>query len=171
MDVANVSALIPVLPGHERDLRLVIEALPGGGQSPFAAVPGTHVARLVVLGAFGGPAEARRRLHPALLALSAMVDGSFDAWLRSMCTVLGPAGDAVWAHCAGWPGPGPTATAHWLHRFRIRMHVSIIGNPGATVPVVDQSLRQRANLLALALEAPRLSPEELRHRYETTVRV
>ena len=170
MDVENFSALIPVLPGHERDLKVAVEALPGRDESPFAAVPGTHVARLVVLDSFGGPAIPRRRLHPALLALSAMVDGPFDAWLDSMCVALGPTGDALWVHCAGWPGPGPGATARWLHGFRVpKLHTSIIGNPGALVPDVEKGLRQRAALLELAL-AGRLPPDELRRRYNTTVR-
>jgi hypothetical protein len=169
MDVDNVSALIPILSGHERDLRLAVEALPDHDQSPFAGVPGTHVARLVVLDSFGGPATPRRRLHPALLALSVMIDGPFDAWLDSMCTALGPTGEALWVHCAGWPGPGPAVTARWLYGFRIRLHTSIVGNPGALRPEVEKGLRQRAALLELAL-AGRLPADDLRQRYGRTVR-
>jgi hypothetical protein len=168
MDVDNVSALVPVLSGHEPDLRRAIEALPTGDRSPFAAVPGTHVARLVVLESFGGPADSPRRLHPPLLALSALVDGPFDAWLRSMCTVLGSTGDGLWCHCAGWPAEAPSITGTWLHTFRIRMHVSLVGNPGVSVDDVHAALQRRSDLLDLALEAGRLSPGELRHRYVAT---
>jgi hypothetical protein len=170
MGAGNFSALVPVLPGHERELRAAIDALGTGEDSPFAAVAGTHITRLVILDAFGGPSEPRRRLRPALLTFSAMVDGPVEAWLRAMCTTLGAVGDCLWTHCSGWPGPDPAATAVWLGSFRIRLDVSLVGNPNASVEQVEKALRQRRNLLNLALEARHLSPAELRRRYETEVR-
>jgi len=169
MGVENLALLVPIRPGAERDLRRAVEALPSGDGSPFAVVPGTHVARLVVLGAMGSASAPKRRLHPALLSLSALVDGPSKEWLRMMCDTLGPTGDGLWAHCAGWPGPGPAATALWLSRFQIRLHMDIVGNPSASVTEVEEALRKRAVLLDLALEARGLPPEELRELYRASV--
>lgn len=166
----NFAALVPVLPGRERDLRAAISAFGTGEHSPFAAVPGTHIARLLVLDAFGGADEPRRHLRPALLALSALVDGAFEDWLSTMCATLGEVGDGIWAHCSGWPGPDRTSTAAWLAGYRIRLEVSIVGNPDAPVDRVEAALRQRRSLLRLALDAPDLPAAELRARYEQEVR-
>jgi len=159
-------ALIPVRPGHEKPLRALLGGLDAGWRSPFADVPGTHLARLVVLRSFGSRAEPRRRLHPALLAFSAMVDGPVDAWLGKMCVNLGAEGDRVWSHCAGWPGPEAAACARWLLSLRLRMHASVIGNPGAPVDEVLGALDRREVLRTLALRRGSVSPADLRSAYE-----
>ena len=169
MGAELLSLLIPVTAGREQEVRRAIEAFPVGAESPFASVPGTHVARLVVIDAFGSTALIPRRLHPSVLLLSALVDGDVRRWLLAMCQALGASGDEIWEHCGGWPGNGPATTARWLAGFRIRMHKSIVGNPEASVEAVQQALRRRDNLLQLAIHEGRLGPRELRRQYRTTV--
>ena len=161
--------LVPIRPEHELELRHAVEALPADDRSPFSAVPGTHVARLVIIRAMGARNAPRRRLHPSLLSFSGLVDGPLNDWLLTMCRSLGATGDALWNCCSGWPGPGPAATALWLRRFRIRLHTSIVGNTGASVDEVEAALRTRSSLLDLAVAAPGLTPGELRDRYRSTL--
>lgn len=161
-------ALVPIRPGDEPSLRQTLEAFDPEriGASPFAAVPGTHVVRLAVIETFGARNEGHRRLHPALLSFSVLVDGPVDAWLRSMGATLGPTGDALWAHCSGWPGPGPAATGRWLLSFRLRMHTYVIGHPEPTVDDVTLALRRQRSLRELAIRAQTLTPKALRAAYD-----
>jgi hypothetical protein len=44
-----LTVLTPILDGHVQELTAHLEALPEGPQSPMARVPGTHLARWVVI--------------------------------------------------------------------------------------------------------------------------
>ncbi|HEV7535019.1 MAG TPA: hypothetical protein VGP90_05250 [Acidimicrobiia bacterium] len=160
-------ALVPIRAGDEPSLREMLEGFDPGraGASPFSAVPGTHVVRLTVVDSFGTRSDGRRRLHPALLSISVLVDGPVEDWLRSMAAGLGPSGDALWAHCLGWPGPGPAVTGRWLWSLRQRMHLTVIGHPDPTVDDVRRALDQQRALRDLAIRARTLTPKELRVAY------
>jgi hypothetical protein len=166
--VKTFAALIPIQPESVGSLRAVLQGLgpDTAGGSPFAGVPGTHAVRLAVLDSFGSRAQSPRRLHPALLSISALVDGPVTYWLRSMGAVLQDGGDSIWAHCSGWPGPGPAVTARWLLGFEIRTHECIIAHPAATADQIVDALRQQRDLQALAVRARALKPKELRQQYD-----
>jgi hypothetical protein len=162
------TALVPVRPGDEPALRRRLATLDpdGAGTGPFASVPGTHVVRLSVVDTFGARSEGHRRLHPALLMISSLVDGPVEDWLRTMAATLGTTGDALWAHCSGWPGPGPASTARWLAAFRLRMHICLVGHPDPTVAEMERALDRQRRLRDLAIRAQTLTPKELRAAYD-----
>lgn len=160
-------ALVPIRPGAAPALRQRLEAFDPErvGASPFAAVPGTHVVRLSVIETVGARDAGHRHLTPALLSFSGLVDGSLDAWLLTMATTLGPVGDALWADCSGWPGPGPAVTARWMATFRQRMHTCVIAHDQPTVEEIRLALDRQRKLRELAIRAQTLPPKELRAAY------
>jgi hypothetical protein len=166
MAVEMFASLVPVRRDQEKGLRAVLDGLGTSDQSPFAAVPGTHVARLAVIRRVGAAAARDRRLHTALLSFSALVDGPVEDWLGSLPAACGAAGDAVWNHCAGWPGPEPAdAFARWLLDFRLPMHTCIIAHEKTSVGEVTTAIEQRKLLLRLAVAARGLDDGELRRAY------
>src|SRR3954470_21671314 len=77
-----------------------------GGGSPFAAVAGTHLARLQVL---RPPARRRRRAPAAHVLLAADVDAPLWPWLERLRAAAGTQLDAVLGHCAFYPGSAEPA--------------------------------------------------------------
>lgn len=145
----GLGALFRLAPGRQAGLRAVLAALPTGPGSPFAAVPGTFLARLGVVAPprrrAGGPAPA-----PCLL-LAVDVDAPADAWLRALCARAAGALDPVFAHCVGYPGMADAeAFAAWVAAGRLPIGFSVIGAPQARVAEVGAALALRRRLGALA---------------------
>jgi hypothetical protein len=168
MAVELFTALTPIVPGREADLRRTLAGLPAGELSPLERVPGTHVARWVVLESLGMLDSARRRpLRPAQLLFSAALDGPLESWLGGLLAGLGPAATAIWSHCLRWPATGERdAVANWLREHRVGNTVPFVGHPDATVGQIGEALDRRARLLRLAIHAQGLPPVELRKAYE-----
>jgi hypothetical protein len=139
-----VSAPIVVLAalrGGEADAaRAAIAAL----DSPFARVPGTHLARVQVL----RPPSRRLRGKPReYLLLAADHDGPAERWLAAAAREL----DAVLSHCAFWPGCGdPAEVVRWTRARELRVGFSVVGAPDATVEEVSEALELRERLGRLA---------------------
>src|SRR6185295_15883070 len=113
--------------------------------SPFAGVPGTHLAR-----------RGRRATRECVL-LSADVDAPLAAWLeRLRAAAAGPL-DAVLGHCAFYPGASdPAAFRRWVAANRLDVGFSVIGSPDATLAEVGAALDLRASLGAFADRTQRL---------------
>lgn len=168
MGLVQHTSLLPVEAGQEGALRRRLDTLGDGGDSPFATVPGTHMARLFVLDHYGGPpgGNHHRRIDPALLAFSAVLDGPLGPWLDGLRAALGSTGEEIWCHCPGFPGMRDGAAfSAWLLRHEIAPSMPIIAYPDATVGQVRRGLELRARLADLAERAQGAKPSELRAAY------
>lgn len=168
MAVDLLTSLTPIVPGREADLRRALAALPTGDGSPFARVPGTHVARWVVLEYFGkGDPVLRRPLRPALLLFSAAFDGPVEPWLWGLRAGLGPTAEAVWSHCSRWPGAAEgTSFAHWLLEHRLHINMPFVAHPEATVGEILHGLDCRERLINFAVRNQGRAPADLRRAFE-----
>jgi hypothetical protein len=133
------------------------------GESPFARVPCTHLGRLqVVL-----PPERRRRwgrrAPQEYVLLAADVDAPAAPWLEALRVAAAAELDAVFAHCAFYPGAGePAGFARWMEANRLRVGFSVIGSPDARLAGVGEALELRERLAAFAQETQLHEPAELR---------
>ena len=134
--------------------RAAIAAHWPAGESPFAAVGGTHLARLQVL---RPPARRRRRAPAAHVLLAADVDGAPWAWVERLRAAAGAPLDAVLGHCAFYPGSAePAAFARFVAANQVRVGFSVIGSPGATVEEVGEALALREELAGFVQRTQRM---------------
>jgi len=129
-------------------------------RSPFAAVGGTHLARLQVL---TPPAKRGRRGTRECVLLSADVDAPLAPWLERFRAAAAVPLDAVLGHCAFYPGASdPAAFRRWVERNRLPVGFSVIGSPDATLAEVGAALALRDELGAFAERTQRMSAADLR---------
>lgn len=166
MAVEILSVMSAIRSGHEQPVRAALQDFKGYDDSPFADVPGTHVGRFVVLTSLGtGDPTTRKRLRPARLLFSAVIDGPADAWLWGLFEKQGPAFEGVWHHCVGWPGrTDSTARACWLLDQRLPVTHGIVAND-APVAEIRRGLALRNALRDVASEPANRTPAELRAAY------
>ena len=129
VEMQNVLDRLPV--GVE-----AMDDLPVGFPSPFAALPGTHYARLASI---GNEYFERRSIPPlknAYLLLSAEIDGSADDWLANLARVAEL--EAVWRICYGYTDPNSLPALVSL--CRIKPSVEYIDYPGVTVEEIAEAM-------------------------------
>jgi hypothetical protein len=127
--------------------------------SPFAAVPGTHLARLQVL---TPPARRGRRGARECVLLSADVDAPLAPWLERFRAAATEPLDAVLCHCAFYPGASdPAAFRRWVASNRVPVGFSVIGSPDATLAEVGAALELREALGAFAERTQRMDAADL----------
>jgi hypothetical protein len=128
-------------------------------RSPFADVPGTHLARLQIL---KPPARRGRRGARECVLLAADVDAPLAPWLERFRVAAAAPLDAVLGHCAFYPGAAdPAAFARWVAANRVPVGFSVIGSPDATLAEVAAALDLRARLGAFAEETQRMDAAAL----------
>jgi len=162
-----LTVLTPVLDGHVPELTAHLEALPEGPDSPLARVPGTHLGRWVVIDQVKYQGHGQRHhdhLKAARLLFTSNFDGGLDAYLEQLQTGLGENADAIWGHCRGYPGRGP-GFAPWLKAHQIEAALFFAAYGDRTLEQVHADIDTRARLIAFALEAQGLEPEELKSRF------
>jgi hypothetical protein len=153
--------LAPLVDGAAGAVRAAVAALPQGDDSPFARVPGLHLARIVVVDHLGGrPGDPPAVTTPHLL-LTTDFDGPLDAHLRALRAAMGRELDEVLGWCAGYR---PDRFERWIEAFRQRAGFSVIGYPGATVPEVRHWLGVRRRLARVAVNGH--DPEALRAAWD-----
>jgi hypothetical protein len=151
--------LARVRAGEEDAARAAIEEHWSTGESPFAAVPGTHLGRLQVL---RPPARRGRRGTREHVLLAVDADAPVRAWLARFRTAAGPQLDAVLGHCAFYPGAADGAAfGRWVDANRLPVGFSVIGSPDATLAEVSDALDLRAALGAFAERTQRMDPAAL----------
>jgi hypothetical protein len=129
-------------------------------RSPFAAVPGTHLARLQVL---TPPARRGRRGTRECVLLAADVDAPLATWLERFRAAAAAPLDAVLGHCAFYPGSADGAAfRRWVAANRLPIGFSVIGSPDATLADVGSALDLRERLGAFAERTQRMDPAALR---------
>jgi hypothetical protein len=163
-----LSVLTPILDGHAPELAAHLDALGEGDASPLARVPGTHIARWVVIGdvIFQGAGQRKRdSLSPRLL-FSSNFDGDVGAYLEGLRTGMAADADAIWGHCRGYPGheDGPGFAA-WMRAHMLEAALFFAAYGGMTVEQVHDNLDRRRRLLDLALAGRDLPPADLKSRF------
>jgi hypothetical protein len=162
----GLAALLPVDDGREEGLRSALQALPGGERSPFGRLESTHFARLVVVPALPGRDDRPVPDIPACLLFAAEFDIPCAGYLEAMCTLMPAEADALFGHCAGYPGARvPPRFASWMLEHRVTAGFSLHGNPAATAGEVVEAVALRERLIAFVVKTRSLGPAELRLRF------
>ncbi len=164
-----LTVLTPVLPERISALAGHLDALPGGERSPLARVAGTHFARWVVIDdvVYEGPPQPRDALAAPRLLFTSNFDGRLEPYLEALRTGLGEDADAIWSHCAGYPGrEEPGAWSGWLRAHQVDSGLFFAAYGDRTVSEVLAHLDLRSRLMRFALEAQALAPEVLQSRFQ-----
>jgi hypothetical protein len=162
-----LTVLTPILDGHAVELTAHLDALPEGPASPLARVPGTHLGRWVVIDQVKYQGHGQRHhdhLQAARLLFTSNFDGDLDRYLEQLQTGLGEDADAVWGHCRGYPGRGP-GFGPWLKAHQLEAALFFAAYGDRTLEQVHADVDKRSRLIAFALEAQGLEPEELKSRF------
>jgi hypothetical protein len=163
-----LTVIAPVVAGRESALAHELAALPAGADSPLARVRGTHFARWVVLDSpvYQGPIQRRDSWKASRLLFTSNFDGQLEPYLEALRTGLGAQGDAIWAHCSGYPGSeSAEAFAAWMRARHVHSSLFFAAYGDKTVDDVRSDLAAREQLIAFALEAQGLPPAELQARF------
>jgi hypothetical protein len=164
-----LTVLTPILDGHAQQLTAHLDALPEGDASPLARVGRTHLARWVVIDQVkyqGHGQRHRDALGASRLLFTSNLDGDLDSYLEALRTGLGEDADAVWGHCAGYPGHRDAAGfARWLKAHEIEAALFFAAYGGHSVEKVHSDLEQRSALIEFALESQGLEPADLKARF------
>jgi hypothetical protein len=167
-----LTVILAIRPGRERELRARILAW---DDSPFARLPSTHFARLVVLDrmVFEGPARLRPEFSLQYLLFSATFDGESgearDGYLEQMCEQMPAELERVFGLCCGAPCPvagDPARFRDWVVANQIPVSAFFAHSPTATVPQIKRArgLRRRVRDFALANAYQR--PDVLQEQFE-----
>jgi hypothetical protein len=165
-----LTVLTPVLEGHEQALAERLDGFGDGDASPLARVPGTHIARWVVIGDVkyqGAGQRSRDKLSAPRLLFSSNFDGDLDAYLEGLRTGLAEDADAIWGHCRGYPGHADaTAFRDYMRAHQLEAALFFAAYGEQTVDDVHRNVAARRRLIDFALDAQRLDPAELKARFE-----
>jgi hypothetical protein len=163
-----LTVLTPIIDGHEAELTAHLEGLEEGDASPLARVPGTHIARWVVMDQvfFQGAGQRHHDTLPPRLLFSSNFDGELDAYLEGLRTGMAEDADAIWGHCRGYPGhrDGP-AFAAWIRAHQLEAALFFAAYGGQTVDQVHANVADRRKLLDLALHCQDLPAADLKARF------
>jgi hypothetical protein len=167
----GLTVLAPIVEGRKAEVAARLDALGDGDASPLARVPGTHIARWVVINdvVFQDEGQRRRDRLPPRLLFSSNFDGDLDAYLEGLRTGMADDADAIWSHCVGYPGhrDGP-AFAAWMRAHQLEAALFFAAYGGQTVDQVHANVAQRRTLLDFALHAQGLAPADLKARFMET---
>ncbi|HXB16011.1 MAG TPA: hypothetical protein VNV44_09750 [Solirubrobacteraceae bacterium] len=164
-----LSVLTPIRDGEEAALVRCLNALQEGPGSPLAKVPGTHIARWVVIGDVVYEGERQRRadhLSAGRLLFTSNFDGPLAPYLQGLRTSLGEVADRIWGHCSGYPGRADAeAFAAYLCSHQLECSLFFAAYGGRTVEQVERSLATRRNVIDFALRAQRMGAAELQSAF------
>lgn len=164
----SLTTLTPVLLGHVDALVRHLDTLPSLGGSPLARVPGTHFARWVMIDdvLYEGPAQQRDHLSAPRLLFTSNFDGTLAPYLEGMRAGMGADADAIWGHCASYPGHAdPEAWAAWFGAHQVDSALFFAAYGAHTVHRIRTDLEVRARLRQFALDERGTAPAELKARF------
>lgn len=162
----GLTSLYPVLAGHEDALEDHLAALPVEA-SPLAALPQLHFSRLHVIRdlVYQGPPQKRDPLQSAYLIFTASLDGAVDRFLDDLAG-LGEAVDAIFSHCAGYPGSGDRAAfARYISDHQTDNGYFLGAYARATVAEVREGLRVSEAMADLAARSRTLDDAALQAEF------
>jgi hypothetical protein len=163
-----LTVLTPIEHGREEPLTAYLDALGDGDASPLARVPGTHLARWVVIGQVKHQDGQRRRdaLKAPRLLFTSNFDGDLDPYLEALRTGLAGDADAIWGNCTGYPGHQDAAGfSAWIRHHQIEASLFFGAYGDQTVAEVHANVAARTSLIEFALETRGLDPAALQARF------
>ena len=167
-----LTVLTPVREGHEQLLAEHLDALGDGDASPLARVPGTHIARWVILPDVkhqGAGQRHRDQLSTPRLLFSSNHDGDVDAYLDGLRTGMGEEADKIWGHCRDYPGHGNAGTFRaYMRAHQLEAALFFAAYGDQTVADVHRNVDTRRRLIDFAIEAQRLDAQTLKSRFLET---
>jgi hypothetical protein len=163
-------AMTAIKPGEEQDLRAYLQGFRDRGERPLEKVPGTHMARFVIVDRFNCKASYKQRrpddIACASLAFSSNLDGPIDSWLDVLCASLQPEAQEIWGRCVGSPATCEGAALKtYLKHNQIDCGFFYAAYGEATVDEVKRSLDQRDRLMAFATEHQGAGAAELQKAF------
>ncbi len=150
-------SMTAIKPGEMDTLREYLEGFRDAGERPFDKVPGTHMARFVIVEKFNCKPSYKQR-HPETIACASLVfssnlDGPIDAYLDVLCDALQPEAQEIWGRCCGSPAKCEgQALKKYLRHNQVNSGFFYAAYPDATVAEVKRTLAQRDALMAFATE-------------------
>ena len=155
--------LTPIRPGASDELRAVLEGLE---ESPFARVPRTHFARLMIVPDMPVPRGVQDPLDGPYLLLTANFDGDVGTWLDELAQRLGPEAHEIWGRCIGCPDPASGAALKaYLWRNQLDSGVVFAAYGQASVEQIRGALDKRARLADFVVRAQDMEPAERRRAF------
>jgi hypothetical protein len=168
-NVYALTILLRIRAGFAGDLRAAARALPRN-PGPFANLPRTHFARLVVLDrlAFEGPAQDAPDVRGQLLLFTAVIDGKeCRDYLRDLWNGGGDELRAIWRRCENAPEADDDAPGFvdWMLRHQLTTRAFFRDYDGS-VAEVRAALDLRRRVRAFALATQYFTPPDLYARFQ-----
>ena len=161
-------AMTAIKPGEEDALRAVLEGWGDRGERPLDKVPGTHMARFVIVKDFNNQPHYKQRKEEHLaiptLCFSSNFDGELDPYLDGLVKGLAKEAPEIWGRCIGCP-EDPNGLKAYLKHNQIDCGFFYAAYGEATVGKVKASLDQRERLMAFATRAQGMEPAELQQAF------
>jgi hypothetical protein len=165
----GLTVLTPVLAGEVSALAAHLDTFGSEDASPLARLAATHFARWVIIEdvVYEGGRQRRDALKASRLLFTSNFDGPLDAYLEAMRTDLGEDADAVWGHCAGYPGRADAAGfAAYFRNHQLESALFFGAYGDRTVGQVREDLARRTQLIEFALGAQGLPAAELQASFQ-----
>jgi hypothetical protein len=167
-----LTVLTPIVHGRESSLARCLEALNDGDESPLARVGGTHLARWVIIGDVVYEGTGQRRIDHLTcgrLLFTSNFDGTLGPYLERLRATIGDVADAVWSHCAGYPGHADgEAFAAYLRAHQLNCSLFYAAYGDRTVDEVTRGLATRRAVVDFVLRAQGMANGELRDAFLST---
>lgn len=164
----GLTVFTPILRDRESSLVRLLDALESGANSPLSRVSGTHFARWVVIGdvVYEGAPQRRDHLDLGRLLFTSNFDGEPARYLEALRVGLGEHADAIWGHCAGYPGSADaSAFAAYMRAHQLDSSLFFAAYGEHTVEQVTGNLQARRRLIDFSLRAQRMAPPELQRAF------
>ena len=167
-----LTVLTPIKDGQAAALIAHLDALGDGDASPLSRVPGTHIARWVVIDDVKSQGHGQRhhdKLSAQRLLFSSNFDGDLDVYLEGLRTGMAEDADAVWSHCRDYPGHGNAgAFRAYMRAYQLEAALFFAAYGDQTVGQVKANVAQRRRLIDFAMAGQTLDAETLKARFLET---
>jgi hypothetical protein len=167
-----LTVLTPITDGHQQPLIDHLNALGEGDASPLSRVPGTHIARWVIIDDLKFQGHGQRHhdtLSAPRLLFSSNFDGDLDVYLEGLRTGMAADADAIWGHCRDYPGHENSGTFRaYMRAYQLEAALFFAAYGDQTVGEVKGNVAQRRRLIDFAIEGQRLDAATLKSRFLET---
>lgn len=161
-------------------LNKCLAGLPSGHASPFAQLPMVHFARWAIVRDLPYVSHGVNRQEPKsrpdslqsnYLMFTADVDGGRDDFLDAMALTMTHVVNAVWCHCAGFPGAVPTVDFRaYIKACELATTFFFADYPGVSVRDVHQALKWQRELIRFHATHQASTPAELQAAFSQLIR-